>query len=263
MNQILISDKIIVTPEFRRKKKIYQINFFLSVFLACTLFSAYIYAEYDRSASEQVSQEILLGLKTFNENEEEEYYSDTISVEDGILYVTINENPQNESREVDISTLMAEYDSQRTEERTKIVESVADDGTRYYTESILRIDKIGLEYPVLSDTSDELLKISLNKLWGPKPNTVGNYVIIGHNYKTGKMFGRLKELQIGDTFTLEDLTGRVVTYKIYNRYVIDPTDVSCTSQLTDGQKEVTLVTCTSAGAERLVFKALEVKNGNA
>ena len=62
MNQILVTEKVIVTPEFKRKKKIYKFNFFLSVFLICTLFSCYIYAEYDRTKSEEVSQEILLGL---------------------------------------------------------------------------------------------------------------------------------------------------------------------------------------------------------
>ena len=64
MNQILVTQKLYVTPELRRKKKIYKIQFFLSVFLVCLLFSYYIYAEYDRSKSEEVSQEILTGMKT-------------------------------------------------------------------------------------------------------------------------------------------------------------------------------------------------------
>ena len=27
------------------------------------------------------------------------------------------------------------------------------------------------------------IKISLNKYWGGAPNTIGNYCIVGHNYK--------------------------------------------------------------------------------
>ena len=49
MNQILITKKLYVTPELKRKKKAYKIEFFLSVFLFLTLTSAYIYAEYDRN----------------------------------------------------------------------------------------------------------------------------------------------------------------------------------------------------------------------
>lgn len=38
-----------------------------------------------------------------------------------------------------------------------------------------------------------------------------------------------------------------------------PTDTACTSQLTGGRKEITLITCKEYGQERLVVKAREVK----
>ena len=63
MNQILVTQKLYVTPEMKRKKVIYKIELFLSVFLICLLFSYYIYAEYDRNKSEQVSREILEQIK--------------------------------------------------------------------------------------------------------------------------------------------------------------------------------------------------------
>ena len=56
MNQILVTEKLYVTPELRRKKKLFNFQFFLCVFLSCLLFSYYIYAEYDRGKSEEVSQ---------------------------------------------------------------------------------------------------------------------------------------------------------------------------------------------------------------
>ena len=59
MNQILVSKKLYVTPELRKRKKIYKVDFIISIFLVIVLFSAYIYAEYDRTKSEEVSQEIL------------------------------------------------------------------------------------------------------------------------------------------------------------------------------------------------------------
>ena len=73
---------------------------------------------------------------------------------------------------------------------------------------------------VLSDTSDELLKISLNKFWGCGPNEVGNYCIVGHNYD-GKdiMFGKLNRIKNGDIVELEDSSGRKLSYKVYNIFI--------------------------------------------
>ena len=59
MNQILVTKKLYITPELKRKKKLYKFYFFLSVFLVFTLISFYIYAEVDRSKSEETSQAIL------------------------------------------------------------------------------------------------------------------------------------------------------------------------------------------------------------
>ena len=62
MNQILVTKKLYITPELKRKKKIYKFDFFLSVFLVCILISFCIYAEYSRNKDEEVSQEILANL---------------------------------------------------------------------------------------------------------------------------------------------------------------------------------------------------------
>ena len=74
----------------------------------------------------------------------------------------------------------------------------------------------------------------------------------------GKLFGKLKDINIGDTCTLKDMKGRTVTYEVYERYIVDPTDVSCTSQLTNGQVEMTLITCKEYGTKRLVVKCKKI-----
>ena len=89
------------------------------------------------------------------------------------------------------------------------------------------------------------------------PNEVGNYCIVGHNYRNSRFFSKVPNLVIGDTFTLTDMTGRTITYKIYNKYTVDPSDVSCTTQLTNGKKEVTLITCTDDSKQRVIVKARE------
>ena len=71
---------------------------------------------------------------------------------------------------------------------------------------ILKIDKINLNYPILSQTNDELLKISLCKFAGPMPNEIGNLCIVGHNYIDNRFFSRLNELITGDEIEIYDLT---------------------------------------------------------
>ncbi len=247
VNQILVTESIIVTPELKRKRNIYKFNFFLSAFLACTLFTICVYAEYDRNKSEQVSQEILLGIQ-----EEEEKDNTMISMEEGVLIINSLTSGE-ETGEVSI-----DLTNDNNDKISKITESVAPDGKSYYTEAVLKIPSLGIEYPVLSDSSDELLKISLNKLHGPNPNEIGNYVIVGHNYRGGKMFGKLPNIKIGDTVEITDLSGRMITYKVYTKYIVDPTDVSCTSQRTNGKREITLITCTSNGKQRHVIKAYAI-----
>lgn len=242
MNQILVTEKLYITPELKRKRKLYKIQFFISIFLVFLLSSYYIYAEYDRNKSEQVSQAVLSDVKAEDNTIKE------LSTNDPIIIVL----SENEAEEIE----------EETGEVNEIVKNTQIGDKTYSTEAIITIPKIDISYPVLSETSDELLEISVNRYWPEKdkmnPNDVGNYCIVGHNYRNGKMFGRLHELENGDIVELEDMTGRKLKYEVYYKYVVQPTDTSCTSQLTNGRKELTLITCTNYGTQRLVVKCREV-----
>ena len=236
MNQILVTEKLYVTPELKRKKKIYKIEFFISILLICLLSSYYIYAEYDRNKTEEVSQEIL-----------SQTMDDTTKTSDkDPIIIVLNETEANDQ---------VEEEPIQTQSSDKITTV---DGVAYSVDSFITIPKIGISYPVLSETSDKLLEISVNRYWPEpnklKPNEVGNYCIVGHNYRNGKMFGRLSELEDGDIVQLADTTGRTVQYQVYRKYVVEPTDTSCTSQLTNGRRELTLITCTNYGTQRLIVK---------
>ena len=56
---------------------------------------------------------------------------------------------------------------------------------------IVKIDKLKLDYPILSDVSDELLEISPCRFAGPMPNEVGNLCIAGHNYIDNTFFAKI------------------------------------------------------------------------
>ena len=246
MNQILVTEKLYVTPELRRKKKLYKLQFCISVFLVCLLFSYYIYAEYDRGKSEEVSQEILLGITQENRDGQ---IDNTIKKVDNIIVVALEDDNEEVIQIPNIEEI----------QETSTIEYTTESGISYTIESIVRVPRLEINYPVISETSEELLKISVNKYWGPSPNEIGNYCIVGHNYKSKKMFGRLSEIIIGDEIELEDLDGKVVKYSVYDKYVVEPTDTSCTTQRTNGRREVTLITCTNYGTQRLVVKAREIK----
>ena len=239
-----------MTPELKRKKRIYKIELFLSVFLICLLFSYYIYAEYDRNKSEEVSKEILAEIK--------EQVDNTVKKDENDKIVVILEVPGTQEDNEDKTENQNNNQTKTNNTKIDTKTYTSKDGVKYTTEAILKIPKINIEYPVLSATSDALLFVSLNKYWGPQPNEVGNYCIVGHYYENGKMFGKLHKLKNGDKAELTDLSGNTLKYQVYNKYVVEPTDTRCTSQLTDGRKELTLITCTNGGKQRLVVKLRQV-----
>lgn len=274
MNQILVTEKLYVTPELKRKKKIYKMNFFLSVFLICLLFSYYIYAEYDKNKSEEVSQEILARLNLSGDIQEENKQVDNtvVRIENNVLIVTIDENETN-TEEMDITKLAKDIETyiqsveqnKNTGEYTQTVHQETyktSSGAEYVTDAVLKIPSLDINYPVLKTAEqhiDEVLKISLVKYWGHNPNEEGNYVVVGHNYKNKKMFGKLPDIQIGAIVELTDLTGTTLKYEVYDKYIVNPEDTSCTSQKTGGKKELTLITCRAYGTQRQVVKAREIK----
>ena len=245
MNQILVDEKLYVTPELKKKKKMFKFEFVLSVFLLCVLSSYAIYAEYDRNKSEQVSQEILAGI-TFEPVTE--------IIEEEVTVVILNAIPEEEE-------IIAETQIVQTEVAIEVPQeqkSVANDGTEYYSIGVVNIPSINVNYPILSTYSDALLKIAPCKFHGPNPNEVGNLCIAGHNYRNSKFFSKVPKLENGDIIEITDLSGNTVTYSVYDKFIVNPDQLECTSQLTGGKREITLITCTDDNKQRYIIKAREV-----
>ena len=254
MNQILITEKLYITPELKRKKKIYKFNFFLSIFLVCILISFYIYAEYDRNKSEETS----LGIMDEFNNEVQE---DTTVAKNNVLIVVLDdveEHAENsETTNNNTQSIGRTTQNQRTRQSTN-------DGYQYTTIATINIPKLSLQYPILEgatgseEETESLLKISPTKFWGHDPNEIGNFCIVGHNYRNTKFFSKVPTLENGDVIEITDLSGRTLRYSIYNKYEVVPEDLSCTSQLTNGKKEITLITCTNDSKMRVIVKARAV-----
>lgn len=160
MNQILVTEKVYVTPDLKRKKRLYKIEFCLSILLICLLSSLYIYGAYDRDKSEEVSQQILSNI------------DNTIKIQD-----------ENDIMVLVLDDTVQEVEDENLHDDVNAKTYTAESGKTYTTDAVLSIPKLDIQYPVLSETSVELLKVSLNKYWGPNPNEIGNYCIVGHNYR--------------------------------------------------------------------------------
>ena len=128
----------------------------------------------------------------------------------------------------------------------------------YNVVGIINIPKLGIEFPILDITNDDSMKVSVTKFWGNNVNDIGNFTIVGHNNLDGTMFSNTKKLKIGDEIVLTDFSGKTLKYRIFDKYIIEPNDVSCTESVNKDQREVTLITCTNGRRNRLVIKANEI-----
>lgn len=121
----------------------------------------------------------------------------------------------------------------------------------------LDIPKIELSTYILEETNDKSLNVSVTKLTGPNINREGNFCITGHNYNNGRMFGKLKKLEVGDKVILTDTYDRSVTYTVSSIDKVGTKEIEVLSQDTYGEREVTLITCTTGAMKRIVVKAIE------
>ena len=130
---------------------------------------------------------------------------------------------------------------------------------------IVTISKIDIQYPILAiETSNpeetkEPMRYGIVRYWGGNVNDYGNLSIAGHNNYNGTMFGKTKNLEIGDIVELTDLTKTTMQYEIYDIFVTDPNDVSILATNDETIREVTLITCTNGNRERLILKAKQIE----
>lgn len=123
---------------------------------------------------------------------------------------------------------------------------------------LIEIEKLKIVYPILSEVSDDLLKIATCRFYGPMPNEVGNLCIAAHNYNDYRFFSRIKQLVVGDSINIYDAAGNAQEYHVTDKYTIPANDSSCISQDTNGEKQITLLTCNNVTGYRLVVKATAV-----
>lgn len=127
-----------------------------------------------------------------------------------------------------------------------------------YVIGIIEINSININYPIISESTDENLKISPCKFYGPSPNEVGNLCIVAHNYNNYKFFSKIYKLNVGDVITIYDLSGKKIDYYVYDKFEVNYDNLDCLNQDTNGNREITLITCNNLeDTKRIIVKAIE------
>ena len=204
MNQILITEKIYITPELKKKKRMYKFNFIISIILIVVLFSFYAYAEYDRNKTADISQEILLGTSNTDNT--------TMKSDSDVWIVALDGNDETSENNL---TITSSSSSSTSDSYTGMTDTYkASNGNTYKIVGKIKIPSINVDYSILSETSDELLKVSVCKFWGANPNQIGNLCIAGHNYRNKRFFSKVPTLKVGDIIEITDLTKKTQKYAV-------------------------------------------------
>lgn len=117
----------------------------------------------------------------------------------------------------------------------------------------LVIESLGLSLPIISEWSYPRLRIAPCRYAGSA--YLDNMVIAAHNYKSH--FGHLKNLSQGDTVTFTDIDGNVFNYQVVEIETLPPYSIQ---EMTSGDWDLTLFTCTIGGQARVTIRCECVEN---
>jgi sortase A len=107
------------------------------------------------------------------------------------------------------------------------------------------IPRLNLELPVLAECTDANLKISPCLFTGTTMED--DLTIAGHNYR--RHFGPIRRLKPGNDVIFVDMDGNAIHYQVAAVDAVPPTAVE---EVTSGQFDLALITCTYGGKTRLV-----------
>ncbi|MGN0479893.1 MAG: sortase [Hominenteromicrobium sp.] len=125
------------------------------------------------------------------------------------------------------------------------------DGRAYI--GYVTLPTLGMELPVLSACSEEALRIAPCRYAGTVLD--GNLVIAGHNYVSH--FGPISGLSVGDTVLFTGADGAIYRYSVAETDILPATAVE---DMTAGEFDLTLFTCTYSGQERIAVRCMRVQN---
>lgn len=146
--------------------------------------------------------------------------------------------------------LFAQYE---TEEETIPEEVLIEIEGQLYL-GYISIPSIGIELPVLSEWSYPNLKLSPCRYKGGI--YTGDLIIAAHNYRSH--FGRISELNSGDTIIFTDGNGIAHEYSVLQSEVVNGRDIEAMEFGSSDYWDLTIFTCTLGGQSRVTVRAIAV-----
>ena len=134
-------------------------------------------------------------------------------------------------------------------ERTMTVSVI--DGYGYI--GFVSMPTLGLELPVMADWSYDQLKLTPCRYTGSV--FTDDLVLMAHNYK--KHFGPIRRLKTDDPVTFTDMDGSTYEYRVVAQEVLGSGAVE---DVTAGEYDLTLFTCTYGGENRIVVRCDRIEN---
>ncbi len=152
-----------------------------------------------------------------------------------------------QSAQLILSKITAQSDSDGNDgtSNSSDAESAEIDGYEYI--GYITIPDLNLELPVMSDLDYTRMKLSPCRYSGSAQTN--DLVIAAHNYT--RHFGRLSKLSEDDTVYFTDINGNRYSYSVQDVEVLAPTAIE---EMTSGEFDLTLFTCTYSGQSRLAVR---------
>lgn len=126
------------------------------------------------------------------------------------------------------------------------------DGEQYI--GVLELPTLSLTLPVQSQWSYPALKVSPCRYAGSAYQ--GDLVVAGHNYRSH--FGRLANLSPGDPVTFTDMEGSTFSYTVME---LETLPADAVEEMTSGDWDLTLFTCTLDGQSRITVRCVGTDAG--
>lgn len=200
----------------------------------------------------------ILGVRTYNKYKKNKDASTAIDKFNENYNITNQNNTQNnngqalDDQNVTINDKSTDEGGSSTGKTRKVT---------YYNNYVMlgyiEIPVIRIKYPILEQETVASLEkaVAVRYPNSPQLNTVGNVVIVGHNYRNGMFFSNLKNVSVGDKIKITDTNGQTQVYTIYEKYETTPEDSTYITRDVGENIEITLVTCTDDSNARIIVKA--------
>ena len=117
---------------------------------------------------------------------------------------------------------------------------------------MLEIPCLGLKLPIINDWSYGALKCAPCRYTGSVYDS--DMVIMAHNYRSH--FARLSRVGMGERISFTDMDGNKFVYEAVELETLQATQIE---EMTSGDWDMTLFTCTTGGQARVAVRFVEVR----